>query len=231
MDDVQHLEGLRQTYLQRLHALERQLAAFGLQAPPHVSIEIEDVRAKLADIDTRITSIKQLPSNSEFAISVNQERAEKLFSEATRYHLTGDLGLALQLFRQIQQIDPEYPRISALIREVEQELSQSYVGRDGRVRQTMLIKQHAGRDSVQIGQARDVLINNRQKHPVIFFSLIIFYLAALTLFWALLFKFIIGPIILERIFNIHIGVPWVVVGGILGFIGFIGWLVKTLKDH
>lgn len=58
---------------------------------------------------------------------------EVLFQIATRHQITGDLGYALQLYKQVRQIAPTYPRIDATIYAVEKELTAGYVGTDGRV--------------------------------------------------------------------------------------------------
>jgi ribosomal protein L37E len=58
---------------------------------------------------------------------------DRMFHEATRYQLRGDLGYALQLYRQLQHIAPTYPRIDAAIAAVERELRSGYVDRYGRV--------------------------------------------------------------------------------------------------
>jgi hypothetical protein len=51
-----HLEALRQDHQRRLNVLERQAAQFGLHAPPHIVTEIEDIRAKIAEIDRQLTT-------------------------------------------------------------------------------------------------------------------------------------------------------------------------------
>lgn len=68
-----------------------------------------------------------------------EERARELLSEATRRYLTGDLGYALQLYRQARELDPASPRIDATIAAVEQEMQASYVDRYGRVREENVI--------------------------------------------------------------------------------------------
>jgi len=64
---------------------------------------------------------------------------DEMFGEATRYHIKGDLGYALQLYRQLQQIAPAYPRIDATIAAVEREMQARYVGPYGRVREGQVI--------------------------------------------------------------------------------------------
>jgi len=50
----QHLEELRQQHQRRLQVLEIQAAAYGLSTPPHVLIEIEDIKEKIAAIDKQL---------------------------------------------------------------------------------------------------------------------------------------------------------------------------------
>jgi len=65
--------------------------------------------------------------------------ADELHREAAYHQLTGDLGYALQLYRQVQQLDPTYPRIDALIADVEREMRAPYVGRDGFVNEALVL--------------------------------------------------------------------------------------------
>ena len=55
----QHLEKLRHTYQRRLEVLDLQAARFGLSTPPHVLMEIEDVRKEIALIDTQLAEFEQ----------------------------------------------------------------------------------------------------------------------------------------------------------------------------
>jgi hypothetical protein len=56
MDDEQrrHLEDVRQAHLRRLRELEKQAAIVGINTRPEVLTEIEDIQAKIAEIDTQI---------------------------------------------------------------------------------------------------------------------------------------------------------------------------------
>lgn len=60
MDDQQHqdLENLRRTHQRQLQALEVQAAKFGLYAPPHVLIGIEDTRKAIAVIDAQLAGFE-----------------------------------------------------------------------------------------------------------------------------------------------------------------------------
>ena len=52
----QHLEELRQKHQRRLQVLELQAANYGSLAPPHIVIEIEDIKEKIASIDKQLVS-------------------------------------------------------------------------------------------------------------------------------------------------------------------------------
>src|SRR5690242_6095587 len=54
----QHLEALRQTHRRRLQELEKQAAAFGLNTPPHILIEADDIRLQTAQIDKQLGSVR-----------------------------------------------------------------------------------------------------------------------------------------------------------------------------
>ena len=68
----QHLEKVRRNYERRLQVLELQAASFGVSAPPHVLIEIEDIREEIASIDAQLAGSKQpapqLPEQDTIAI-------------------------------------------------------------------------------------------------------------------------------------------------------------------
>jgi len=68
-------------------------------------------------------------------------RPDELLRKAAGFQLTGDLGYALQLYRQVQQIDPTYPHIDALIADVEREMQAPYVGRGGVVDKDRVFQQ------------------------------------------------------------------------------------------
>ncbi len=46
-----HLQTLRDMKLKRLHVLQLQVATFGIQAPPHVVIEMEELQKEIASLD------------------------------------------------------------------------------------------------------------------------------------------------------------------------------------
>ncbi len=93
-----------------------------------------------------------------------EERARELFSEATCRHLTGDLGYALQLYRQARELDPGYPRIDATIAAVEQEMQAPYVDRYGLVSESDAMTSTRPRAKMRRPQAkmRDRYIEGRQ---------------------------------------------------------------------
>ena len=56
MDEAErrHLESLRTTRVKRLRVLEQQAEHFGPAVPPHVTLEIDDLREKIAEVDQRL---------------------------------------------------------------------------------------------------------------------------------------------------------------------------------
>ena len=52
----QHLGELRQKHQRRLQILELQAANYGLSTPPHIVMEIEDIKEKIAAIDRKLAS-------------------------------------------------------------------------------------------------------------------------------------------------------------------------------
>ena len=65
-EEIQHLQALREILQKRLRVLELQAARLGLQAPPHILTEIEDLQLQIArvaeqlEIITTDTSTKDL---------------------------------------------------------------------------------------------------------------------------------------------------------------------------
>lgn len=62
-----------------------------------------------------------------------REHLESLNSQATRLKLEGKLGDALQIYQQIKDIDPYYPKSDMNIRHVSNELGRPYVDKYGNV--------------------------------------------------------------------------------------------------
>jgi hypothetical protein len=54
----EHLDKLRRMHQKRLNVLELQAASYGLAAPPHVLIEIEDIREKIKSIEAQLAEIE-----------------------------------------------------------------------------------------------------------------------------------------------------------------------------
>lgn len=54
---VHHLNRLKQIHEQRLQILEIQAAKFGLSTPPHLLIEIEELREKIKEAETQLVAL------------------------------------------------------------------------------------------------------------------------------------------------------------------------------
>jgi hypothetical protein len=53
----QHLRDFLRTHQRRLRALEQQAALQGVQTPPQVVIEIEDLKGEIADIEAHLSAL------------------------------------------------------------------------------------------------------------------------------------------------------------------------------
>ncbi|MCE7984531.1 MAG: CHAT domain-containing protein [Caldilinea sp. CFX5] len=71
-DDYQHCENLRSTFQRRLQILELQNANFGISTPPHILMEMDDIRRQISSIEIRLTQLtevaKQYPPQDEIVI-------------------------------------------------------------------------------------------------------------------------------------------------------------------
>lgn len=53
----EHLLNLKTINLRRLQVLESQAAHFGINVPPHIILEIEDIKEKISEIDIQLKAI------------------------------------------------------------------------------------------------------------------------------------------------------------------------------
>ena len=88
------------------------------------------------------------PSNET---QYNAAKANELFSEAIRRNLYGDAERALQLFREVKEIDKYYPNIDMEIRRLEQEINSGYTDRDGHIKERKIIPRSTGVVAALIG--------------------------------------------------------------------------------
>ena len=61
-----------------------------------------------------------------------EDPLDRLFREATRMRLAGQVDRALQLYEQIQREDPTYPGIEMHVRSAKQEIARGYIDSGGR---------------------------------------------------------------------------------------------------
>ena len=97
-----------------------------------LAISIEELE-KILPI-TSPTLIEK-PINSQ-----NNNHADYLFEKATRLQIMGELQDSLELFQQVKNSQPAYPRIDMMINSVERELHQRYTV-NGRVRAERVMQQ------------------------------------------------------------------------------------------
>jgi hypothetical protein len=61
-----------------------------------------------------------------------EDPLDRLFREATRVRLAGQVERALELYEQIQREDPNYPGIEVHIRSAEREIARGYIDHEGK---------------------------------------------------------------------------------------------------
>jgi len=55
-EEIEHQEALKRGYRKRLRKLEEQAAIFGLHVPPHIDIEIDELKERIEECDKKIQS-------------------------------------------------------------------------------------------------------------------------------------------------------------------------------
>lgn len=80
-DDIEYKIQLLEAYQKRLRLLELRNAQLGLAADPSISIEIDDIREKISNIESDITETK------------TQLKKEKRKSTETRYVISSDMSV------------------------------------------------------------------------------------------------------------------------------------------
>src|SRR5262245_17187615 len=110
-EERSHTIELIRAYQKRLRVLEIQRARQGDDSPASIIVEIEEIKKQIDDLSYGINAINQ-------DIKANANRTDGLSSKANAMRLTGELRYALELYRRIQQIDPDFPGIYAIIADI-----------------------------------------------------------------------------------------------------------------
>jgi chromosome segregation ATPase len=77
-DELTHLKTLRTTNQRRLQVLEKQAAQFGINTPPYIQIEIEDLRVEIEKLDNQIAGLEQGDSPPRPALKSKVQRCADL---------------------------------------------------------------------------------------------------------------------------------------------------------
>lgn len=75
-----HLQKLMAVHMERLQILELQSAKFGLNAPPHILMEIEDIKKKMSDINSQLKSSGKKTCFISYS-SKDQDFARKIYND------------------------------------------------------------------------------------------------------------------------------------------------------
>ena len=103
--------------------LEERKAKYGLNVPLELENELADERAMAMEVEAQLRHL----------MAGGEDPLDRLFREATRARLTGQVGRALQLYEQIQREDPTYPDIAVHVMRTKQELGRGYIDNGGMV--------------------------------------------------------------------------------------------------
>jgi len=103
--------------------LEERRAKYGLNAPLELENELADERAMAMEVAAQL----------EHLTAGGEDPLDRLFREATRARISGQISLAWQLYKQIHSEDPTYPNIEWHVLSTERELGRDYIDNGGEV--------------------------------------------------------------------------------------------------
>ena len=103
--------------------LEKRKAKYGQDVPLELENELADERAKAMEVEAQLQHLQ----------TGGEDPLERLFREATKARLVGQVERALQLYEQIQREDPTYPDIEIHVRSTEREIARGYIDNEGRL--------------------------------------------------------------------------------------------------
>jgi len=96
------------------------------------SLPPEGFYKRLEKVTPRIKNI-QASNNKSKENDEKKSEADKLFSEATQLNINGYAERSLQLYRKVKDIEPYYPDVDLMIRNLEKEVSGGLVASNGRI--------------------------------------------------------------------------------------------------
>lgn len=103
-----------------------------------------------------------------------ESEAYKLFSQAIQLNMHGNADRALQLFRQVKEIDPYFPNIDLEIRNIMNEIKKGQVGTDGRVSIESIMPKPALDGTVTTGRTKPE--QTRRLSPALAIAILAFVL-------------------------------------------------------
>jgi hypothetical protein len=109
-------------YRKNIAKLEKRKAKYGSDVPLELENELADERAKAEEVEAQLQHLRD----------GGEDSLERLFREATKVRLAGQVEQALQLYEQIQREDPTYPDIEMHLRSAEREIERGYIDSEGR---------------------------------------------------------------------------------------------------
>lgn len=140
-EELNYLQGLRQSHIKRLRELENQAALMGISTPPEIKIEIKEIEQKVANADQKIKELKQKinendtqslaqkagiiseiaeqqniqQDNASKPITALQKSLEQLYADALQAdweETPESLDRAIGLYEQINSKSPGYKKVA-----------------------------------------------------------------------------------------------------------------------
>ena len=126
-NQIQHLTELLSIHRKRLHILELQAASFGISMPPHIAIEIEDIKEKIAIVEVQLKKSEKVASSAKGfymdTISILFVSADP--TDASRLRLGEEfreIQEKLKLAKQRDRFKLELPQLSVRPADISQAL-------------------------------------------------------------------------------------------------------------
>lgn len=115
-----HLTNLREAHIRRLEVLQVQQATFGLHCPPHVTLEIQDIEAKIDNINEQIQVLKESNNATTHRRSASTSSIEESVTDYLRHQVNNRLeftayDITFALRRRMPDIEVRHTEVRRVV--------------------------------------------------------------------------------------------------------------------